>query len=318
MYWRNFDKIYKDNIVANIYIKHKFICRSRIDAYQNSRWRKIMKKKSMFIVLLIVFAFNLQSEEENTDYEEFKKSEQAEFNAYSANQDSLFRALVKDELEILNSYLKLGEIDSELEKKAAEAEKKFPKEKEHLNPQKQIIKFDSIISQKVITPIKNVPKEIKEKEKPFKQKQTLKSEIKLEIKANRPIYSPLTKNIFRVSSPFNKMRTHPILRTKRPHNGIDLAAKKGTPVYATADGKVMISKFSKSAGNYIKINHKNGYYTYYMHLEKRTVRNGDIVKAGQVIGYVGNTGISSGSHLHYEIRKNENAINPAPFMKKYF
>ncbi len=279
-----------------------------------------MKRISMLVlmVLLMVFSKNLQSKDENTDFEKFKATEQSKFVDYSTQQDSLFRDFAKAELEILNSYLKLGEVDSKLEKKVAEVEKKFPKEKEQLNPRKQIKKFESINAQKIIEPQKNVPKETKEKERKITKTQISKPEFDLEIKANRPIYFPLQKNIFRVSSPFNKMRTHPVLRTKRPHNGIDLAAKKGTPVYATANGEVMISKLSKSAGNYIKINHKNGYYTYFMHLKKRLVKNGDKVKTGDVIGYVGNSGISSGSHLHYEIRKNENAVNPVPFMKKYF
>lgn len=138
--------------------------------------------------------------------------------------------------------------------------------------------------------------------------------IQKEIEANRPVFIPLKQDAYRISSHFNPDRMHPTLKKRRPHKGIDLAAPTGTPIYASADGIVEISQFSKSAGNWILLNHKNGYKTKYFHLNKLAVKAGSEVQRGDLIGYVGSTGYSSGPHLHYEIRKKNVPIDP----KHYF
>jgi hypothetical protein len=99
------------------------------------------------------------------------------------------------------------------------------------------------------------------------------------------------------------MRIHPVYKTKAMHYGIDDPEAAGTPIYAIADGVVIVSKMQgngKGAGEYIVINH-GGWYSYYAHQSKRTAKQGDVIKAGQIIGYVGSTGDSTGPHLHIGI-----------------
>ncbi len=110
------------------------------------------------------------------------------------------------------------------------------------------------------------------------------------------------------------LRMHPLLRRLKMHNGIDYAVYEGTPVYATANGRVSDLKYDRISGLYVKINHGYGYTTLYMHLEKALVKKGDEVKKGQLIALSGNTGRSIGPHLHYEVRVNGLPVNPVAFI----
>jgi murein DD-endopeptidase MepM/ murein hydrolase activator NlpD len=110
------------------------------------------------------------------------------------------------------------------------------------------------------------------------------------------------------------MRTHPVLGGRRQHAGIDLAAPTGTPVYATADGVVGRADWYSSYGLYIAIEHGAAMQTRYAHLSRLAVAAGDNVKKGDLIGYVGSTGRSTGPHLHYEVRIDGQAVNPIPYM----
>ncbi len=110
------------------------------------------------------------------------------------------------------------------------------------------------------------------------------------------------------------MRNHPILRQRRRHNGVDLAAPRGTPVYATADGIVEKAQYFGSYGNYVQIGHGAEMETRYAHLSSYTVSSGEQVRIGDLIGYVGSTGRSTGPHLHYEVRVSNEAVNPIPYM----
>ncbi|MWV26513.1 peptidoglycan DD-metalloendopeptidase family protein [Erythrobacter sp. GH3-10] len=110
------------------------------------------------------------------------------------------------------------------------------------------------------------------------------------------------------------MRNHPILRQRRQHNGVDLAAPRGTPVYATADGMVEMAQYYGSYGNYVQIGHGGDVETRYAHLSSYTVQDGEQVRKGDLIGYVGSTGRSTGPHLHYEVRVSSEPVNPIPYM----
>ena len=110
------------------------------------------------------------------------------------------------------------------------------------------------------------------------------------------------------------MRTHPVLGGRRKHTGIDLAAPTGTPVYATADGIVSRADWYSSYGLYISLEHGASMQTRYAHLSRLAVAEGDSVKKGDLIGYVGSTGRSTGPHLHYEVRVEGLAVNPIPYM----
>ena len=117
----------------------------------------------------------------------------------------------------------------------------------------------------------------------------------------------------RMSSNFG-MRTHPVLGGRRNHAGIDLAAPTGTPVYATADGIVSRADWFSSYGLYISIEHGGELQTRYAHLSRLAVESGQRVRKGEIIGYVGSTGRSTGPHLHYEVRIAGAAVNPVPYM----
>ena len=112
-------------------------------------------------------------------------------------------------------------------------------------------------------------------------------------------------------------RIHPTLRIKKFHRGIDLRAKRRTPVYATADGvvKFVRSRNSGDFGRVVKISHNYGFETIYGHLIKTNVKIGDIVRKGDIIALSGNSGRSTGPHLHYEIRYASMVLNPINFMK---
>ncbi|WP_448579751.1 M23 family metallopeptidase [Thermaurantiacus sp.] len=114
----------------------------------------------------------------------------------------------------------------------------------------------------------------------------------------------------RMSSGFG-MRFHPILGFSRMHQGLDFAAATGTPVVASAGGKVIQAGWGGGYGNVVKIEHSNGLVTRYAHLSRIDVKNGQAVSQGQRIGAVGSTGLSTGPHLHYEVWLNGKAVNPA-------
>ncbi len=117
-------------------------------------------------------------------------------------------------------------------------------------------------------------------------------------------------NFSYISSNFNPRRFHPILRRVRAHNGVDYRAPSGTPVYAAGNGTVTRSGYGKNNGHHVFIQHGNGIVTKYLHFSKRTVKKGDRVKQGHVIGYVGATGLAEAPHLHYEFLVNGVHRNP--------
>lgn len=116
----------------------------------------------------------------------------------------------------------------------------------------------------------------------------------------------------RISSRFSKGRYHPVLKKRRAHKGVDYAAPRGTAVRATADGKVLLKGRKGGFGKTIIIRHGGTYSTLYAHLRgyKKGLRRGQVVKQGDIIGYVGNTGLATGPHLHYEFRVNGRHKNP--------
>ncbi|MBI5885273.1 MAG: peptidoglycan DD-metalloendopeptidase family protein [Deltaproteobacteria bacterium] len=116
----------------------------------------------------------------------------------------------------------------------------------------------------------------------------------------------------RISSYFSRNRFHPILKKYRPHHGIDYSAPTGTPVEAAGGGRITFAGWKSGYGNFIEVKHHNSYSTGYGHLSKirSGIRKGVSVDQGDVIGYVGSTGISTGPHLHYEVRQGGRVVNP--------
>jgi murein DD-endopeptidase MepM/ murein hydrolase activator NlpD len=116
----------------------------------------------------------------------------------------------------------------------------------------------------------------------------------------------------RISSGFSNSRLHPILKIRRPHHGVDYAAPIGTPVQAVGDGQVIAAAYQRGGGNYVKLKHNGVYTTAYLHLSKfgKGIKQGAYVKQGDVIGYVGSTGLSTGPHLDFRFYKHGKAVNP--------
>jgi murein DD-endopeptidase MepM/ murein hydrolase activator NlpD len=110
-------------------------------------------------------------------------------------------------------------------------------------------------------------------------------------------------------------RYDPFTKKRRYHYGIDMKEALYTKIRASASGKVVIAKYSSSAGNYIKIEHEYGFSSVYMHLSKIKVEPGQSVVKGQIIGLLGSTGRSQGPHLHYEVRINNKHVNPTPYLR---
>lgn len=121
---------------------------------------------------------------------------------------------------------------------------------------------------------------------------------------------------YTLSSSFG-YRIHPISKTKKLHTGMDMAAPSGTPIYAAESGRVIVSQWWSGYGNCIIIDHGGGIWTLYGHIKNGglLVEKGDNVKRGQKIALVGSTGQSTGPHLHFEVRKNSEPVNPAPYLK---
>jgi len=117
----------------------------------------------------------------------------------------------------------------------------------------------------------------------------------------------------RITSPFGQRRS-PITRRVQFHRGIDIASFSGTPVVATASGRVVEASYRSGWGRLIIINHGYGFHTYYAHLRGFAVSVGDTVSKGQRIGYMGNSGSSTGTHLHYEVHVNREPVNPREYM----
>lgn len=123
-----------------------------------------------------------------------------------------------------------------------------------------------------------------------------------------PIIFPI-KKAERISSGFG-WRKHPIIKVRQFHTGIDIPKAKGTAVYATGNGVVIRKGYCSGYGYFIEIQHSGGFCSLYAHLCKATVNVGDSVAIAQQIGFVGNTGVTTGNHLHYEVRKGKRFLNP--------
>ncbi len=137
---------------------------------------------------------------------------------------------------------------------------------------------------------------------------------KEQLLACTPAIQPVSNaDLKRVASGFG-YRIDPIYKTPRFHAGLDFTAPQGTPIYATANGVIRTAgNKGNGYGNYVEINHGYGYRTLYAHMYKVKVKVGDRVNRGEVIGYVGNTGKSTGPHCHYEVHKNGQRIDPVYF-----
>ncbi|MXP10675.1 M23 family metallopeptidase [Pseudoblastomonas halimionae] len=134
-----------------------------------------------------------------------------------------------------------------------------------------------------------------------------------DIGAEVSIPSSMPLSSARLTSSYG-MRNHPIFKKRRAHTGIDLAAPTGTPIYATADGIVESASRRGGYGLMVQLDHGGDLETRYAHMSRMSVAAGERVTKGQLIGYVGSTGNSTGPHLHYEVRVANAPVDPTPYM----
>ncbi|HEY9091167.1 MAG TPA: M23 family metallopeptidase [Parasphingorhabdus sp.] len=132
--------------------------------------------------------------------------------------------------------------------------------------------------------------------------------VRLTIPSRKPVEN------FRLTSSYG-FRSDPFKGRRASHKGLDMAGPVGTPIYATADGIVGRAQWLGGYGNYVEINHGNEIQTRYGHMSRLNVKPNTRVKSGDLIGFMGSTGRSTGSHLHYEVRIAGEAVNPVPFMQ---
>ncbi|MEQ9187298.1 MAG: M23 family metallopeptidase [Cryomorphaceae bacterium] len=137
---------------------------------------------------------------------------------------------------------------------------------------------------------------------------------KEEMLASIPAIQPISnKDLTRLASGFG-MRIDPHYKTPAFHEGMDFTAPTGTPIYATGNGTIIrADRKARGYGNHVRVDHGFGYVTLYAHMSEIAVKPGQEVLRGEIIGYVGNTGKSSGPHLHYEVHKNDRPVNPINF-----
>lgn len=166
------------------------------------------------------------------------------------------------------------------------------------------------LSYSVQAALTTLSKRIKVQEKSYQELAGL-IRNKERILAATPAIQPVSnQDLSRIASGFG-LRIDPIYKTVKMHAGLDFTAPQGTPIYATADGSVKISGYSNSGyGNHVIISHGYGYETLYGHMVRIKARGGKRVKRGEIIGYVGSTGKSTGPHCHYEVRKNGQKLDP--------
>ncbi len=144
----------------------------------------------------------------------------------------------------------------------------------------------------------------------LKQNAQRKAEVLKSIPAIQPVFNP---DLSRLASGYGN-RMHPIYKIEKFHEGIDFTAPTGTEVYSTGDGRVKeLDRTRRGRGHTLVIDHGNGYETVFSHLDDFRVRQGQTVKRGEIIGTVGNTGLSTAPHLHYEVRLNGEPVNPVNY-----
>jgi murein DD-endopeptidase MepM/ murein hydrolase activator NlpD len=135
--------------------------------------------------------------------------------------------------------------------------------------------------------------------------------------ASIPAVQPVENKDLRRLSTVYGMRLNPVLKRWMPHKGLDFMGATGVPVFATGDGTVQLAQMTFGGfGNMVIVNHGYGYKTRYAHLDAFNIKYGDKVKRGEIIGFMGNSGRSAGTHLHYEVLKNGVQVNPIGFFER--
>ncbi len=216
--------------------------------------------------------------------------------------------------DIINYKNDLDVLEEQLKEKRAEAEKKKAEYKSQAENAQDLYNKKAAELQKIDAEVKALYAEQKRQEEEQRRlAEQQGNNYQPSPSYTGTFYFPLPRGTYRKTSGFS-VRTSPISGKTESHNGFDLAAPYGTPIYAADDGKVVIAKRSPSWGNYVTIDHGGGIMTLYAHASSLNVSAGQTVKKGDVIAYVGSTGWSTGNHLHFTVYKNGVAVDPGNYI----
>lgn len=212
--------------------------------------------------------------------------------------------ILSEKDKVLRLYADLPEIDQDIRKMGVGGYVEPLGKVENLDPETQT--FLNNIKTDITKLAQSVKLELQSYEELYESLQTQKERIE-----STPSIPPTLGGY--VSSPFG-YRIDPFTKKRKMHHGLDISAPTGTPIYATASGTVVYAKWYGGYGYTIKLDHGYGYSTIYAHLSKMNVRKGQQVNRGEAIGKMGNTGKSTGPHLHYEVRYHNQPMNPVEFI----
>lgn len=266
-----------------------------------------MAAAAVTAVLIVSVAFRfIGSPTEKNLYQENSelKEELSQLNERVKAVDQQMAALEKRDNEVYRSIFEAQPVPDSL--RTLQAEKA-----------QEIAKVESLPEDRLVhaidTTITKLKARIGAQQKSYDELVKLISN-KEQLLAATPAIQPVSdKDLARIASGFG-YRVDPVYKTIKLHAGLDFAAPQGTPIYATADGNVSQAGFSEGGyGNHVVINHGYGYETLYGHMVRVKARAGQKVARGEVIGYVGSTGKSTGPHCHYEVHKNGQKLDPVYF-----
>lgn len=161
-------------------------------------------------------------------------------------------------------------------------------------------------------PLRPAPTDLSERYAELRRREAAVAESALKVMNRRPDLLPLPAGM--VTSAFGDARLHPITERTGPHRGVDLAAPVGTPVRAAGAGFIMVRTGAPGFGVLVEVDHRNGYRTRYAHLGAAPDSSARLVGRGEVVGYVGDTGLSTGPHLHFEVLRDGRPVDPFPFL----
>lgn len=285
-------------------------------------------KRFIFLVVLLnilIISTNAQNKTKSqleADFEKFKKEREQDFQDFKQKREAELKKMEQEYLDYYNEMTGL---------KKHYVEKKEPEKAQTVQ---DIIDYENTIAK---TLGYKIPERVKEKvEANTKSEVSNKEEVKTdaenvnvedkkpEVSSSTfkpeagtrdgiPVLTPLPKRLAKITSPFG-VRIHPTLGRPVKHNGVDFGSGRGAEVYAASSGKVVLAQYNGTYGNYIIIEHNDGTSSVYAHLDKITVSKGSPVRKGDVIGYTGSTGRSTGPHLHYEVRIKGIPVDPKGFL----
>ena len=240
-------------------------------------------------------------------------------------ESNLRLELMKDNYAVLNEKVKvLQEQMAGLEKRDNEvyrsifeakplpdsARAKLTEKKKEVD--KVNVMNDDLLGKEIAVSLNNISARIVYQINSYKQIEKLINNQENKM-ASIPAIQPVSnKDLTRIASGFG-YRIHPIYGIPKMHEGIDFTASQGTPIYATGDGRVTTAGNAAGKGNHVIINHGYGYESIYMHMVRIKAKDGESVKRGQIIGWVGNSGLSSGPHCHYEVHIFGRPVDPVYF-----